>query len=94
MRYVRWRLKSLLILVVGLAIVCTGAVKWKRYSELRERIAKYSREEGLLRAEFHRVSQLRSPCGNQRRIAAAHLAVAEERRRQIESCERDLRRIW
>jgi hypothetical protein len=94
MIHARWRLRSLLILVAGLAVVYAGAAKWKRYAELRERIANDSREERLLLAEYRRASRLRDPCGNQRRMAAAYLSVAAERRREIEGCEREMTRIW
>jgi hypothetical protein len=94
MRYARWRLRSLLILVAGLSVVCAGHAKWKRYVELRERIANCSREERLLLAEYDQASRLRDPCGNQRRMTAALLAAAAERRHEIERCERDIRRIW
>jgi hypothetical protein len=94
MRYARWRLSSLLLLVAGLTVVCAGAAKWQRYAELRGRIANCSREERLLLAEYYRTSRLRNPCGNQCRMAAAYVAVAAERRHEIECCERDIRRIW
>ncbi len=91
----RWRrLRSLLMLAAGLTVVSAAAAKGKRYAELRARIANCSREEKLLLAEYHRQSQVRNPCGNQRRMAAAYLSVAAERRHEIESCERDIRRIW
>jgi hypothetical protein len=83
-----------LVLVVGLALVCAGAVKWRRYAELRQQIARCSREEKRLRAEYDQASRVGAYCGNQRRMAEAYLAVAEDRRREIEACERDLRRIW
>jgi len=82
------------MLVAGLAAVCAGTAKWKRYAELRERIANYSREERLFLAEYHSASRVRNPCGNQRRVAAAYLAVAAERRREIECCEREISGIW
>jgi hypothetical protein len=81
-------------LIAGMAIVCAGAVKWKRYAELRERIAKYSREEKLLRDEYQQRSRLRETCGLARRTTEAYLEVANERRREIESCEQALKRIW
>jgi hypothetical protein len=82
------------MLVAGVAVVCGGAAKWKRYAELRERIAICAREERLLLAEYHRASQLRNPCGNQGRMIAAYVSEAAERRCEIESCEREIRRIW
>ncbi len=94
MRYTRWRLNSMLVLVLGIAVVCAGAVKWKRCATLRERIATYSRDEKLLLDEYHLISRIRNPCGNARRMAAAYLSVAAERRREIERCEREIARIW
>jgi hypothetical protein len=94
MLYARWRLRSVLMLVAGVAVVWAGAAKWKRYAELRERIANYSRDERLLLSEYQKASRLRNPCGNQRRMAAAYLSVAAQRRREIERCEREIRGIW
>ena len=62
-------------------------MKWKRCATLRERIATYSRDEKLLLDEYHLISRIRNPCGNARRMAAAYLSVAAERRREIERCE-------
>jgi hypothetical protein len=97
MRYARWRLRSLLILVAGLTVLCAGVVKWKRFTELRDQIAKLSREENRLLEEYHHCQwmlQLPSPCGNVRRHAEACMAVAAERRRSIEECEREINHIW
>jgi hypothetical protein len=94
MRYARWRLKSLLILIAALAMICAGAAKWKRYMELRERIATCLRVEKLLLAEYDQISRLRNPCGNERRMATAYLAVAVERRQEIERCRREISGIW
>jgi hypothetical protein len=96
MRYARWHLKSLLVAVAGSAILLAGAAKWRRYSELRERIAAYSREERLLRSRYHRWSTGPQPwrCGNARQQAAASLAGAEEYRRLRQECEREIGRIW
>jgi hypothetical protein len=94
MRYARWRLKSLLILVAALALVCAGAVKWKRYIELRERIANCSRQEKLLLAEYQQAVRPRYHCGNERLMAEAYLRVALERRSEIERCRREIMRIW
>ena len=94
MVHARAGLRVLLILVAGFAVLCAGAMKWRRYADLRERIANYSREETLVLAEYHRAWRIRNPCGNQRRMIAAYLAVAAERRRQIEDCEREISRIW
>jgi hypothetical protein len=97
MKYARWRLRSLMILVAGLTVLCGGAVKWRRYAELRDQIAKLSREENLLLEEYHHdqwMLQLPSPCGNVRRYAEACKALAADRRRNIEACEQELNRIW
>jgi hypothetical protein len=94
MPHARWQLRSVLVLVAGLALVCAGGAKWKRYAALRERVEIYSREERRLLDEYQRISRVRSTCGNERRLAAAHLAGAVARRHQIESCEREIRRIW
>jgi hypothetical protein len=94
MTFARWRPRSVLILIAGLSVLCASALKWRQYTELRERIAGYSREEKLFLAEYHRTSRLINPCGNERRRAAAFLSLAAERRHEIESCERDIRRIW
>ena len=94
MRFARWRLRALLIVVAGFAVLCAGAVKWKRYAELRQRIAMYAREERLLLNEYQSLSRVPQPCGNARQHAKACLAVATERRRLIGDCERELRRIW
>ena len=90
----RWRLRSVLILIAGLSVLCASASKWRQYAELRKRIAGYSREEKLLLAEYQQSSRLIKPCGNERRRAAAFLSLAAERRHEIESCEREIRRIW
>ena len=82
------------MLIAGLAVLFAGATKWRQYAELRERIAVYSRDEGRLLAEYHQTSQIRQPCGNQRRRATAILSVAAELRHEIERCEREIRRIW
>jgi hypothetical protein len=94
MRFALRRLRALLILVACLAALCAGAVKWRRYAELRDRIETYSREERVLLDEYQSISRLPRVCGNQSRLAAAYLGVAAERRRQIEHCEREIRRIW
>ena len=97
MKYARWRLRSLLILVAGLTVLCAGAVKWRRYAELRDQIAKLSHEEKRVLEEYHhcqRMLQLPSPCGNVRRYAEACKSVAAERRRSIEECEREINHIW
>jgi hypothetical protein len=94
MRFARWRVRGLLILVAGLAVLCAGAVKWRRYAELRRQIANYSGEEKRLMDAYHELSQIRFPCGNVRRRGAAYLAVAAERRRLREECEREIGRIW
>ncbi len=94
MRRARWRLSGLLILIAGLALLSAGAIKWRRYTQLREQIAIYSRDEKSLMDAYHEGSQLTSMCGNQRRMLAAYLAVAAERRRCIEDCKRAIKRIW
>ena len=94
MRFARWQLRAVLIAVASLAVLCAGAVKWRRYALLRDRIAKYSKEENRLRAEYQLWTGLSPTCGNPRRQVEAYLAVAEERRRQIEECEREIWRIW
>ena len=94
MRFARWRLRAVLIVVAGLGVLCAGAVKWRRYAVLCDRIAKYSNEENRLRSEYQLSVGLSRACGNPLRQAEAYLAVAEERRRQIEECEREIWRIW
>jgi hypothetical protein len=94
MRYAHRRLRGLLILVAGLAVLCAGATKWRRYAELRGRIANYSGEEKRLMDEYQESSRILFPCGNARRYSAALLAVAAERRRLREECEREIGRIW
>jgi hypothetical protein len=69
-------------------------MKWRRYAGLRARIARYAQEESRLRAEYQSVMQIRHDCGNPLREAEALLAVADERRRRIEECEREIWRIW
>ena len=70
MRIARWRVRGLLILAAGLAVLCAGAVKWRRYADLRRQIANYSGEEKRLVDAYHELSQIRSPCGNERHLAA------------------------
>ena len=82
------------MVVAGLAVLCAGTVKWRRYAKLRERIAYYSRFEGRLLAEYEQISRIPGRCGNQRRLAEAYLGVAAEHRRLREDCEREIRRIW
>jgi hypothetical protein len=81
-------------LIAGIALVCAGAAKWKRNVELRERIARFSREERVLRAEYLTTLRIRNPCGSQRAMAEALLRVADQRRHEIECCEREIRRIY
>ena len=94
MRYTRWRFRSLLVTVAIVAVSLAGAVKWRRYAELRGRIATYSREEGIILTEYQQHLKIRRPCGNEIRFRAALLSVAAERRHLIEECERAIRRIW
>jgi hypothetical protein len=94
MRFARWRLRAMLILIAGFAVLGAGAVKYKQYALLRDRIANHSREERRLLDEYQSLSLLPRYCGNQSRLAAAYLAVANERRRLIKDCELEIRRIW
>jgi hypothetical protein len=95
MKFARWRLRAVLIVIASLAVFCAGAVKWRRYVLLRDRIASYSRQEQALLDEYQLMSRLpRSTCGNARLQAEAFRAVATKRRRQIEECEREIWRIW
>ncbi len=94
MKFARWRLRAVLIVVASLAVLCAGAMKWRRYAVLRDRIARYSKEENRLRQEYQLLVGPLGTCGNPLRQAEAYLAVAEERRRQIEECEREIWRIW
>ena len=94
MRFARWQLRAVLIVVASLAVLCAGAVKWRRHAVLRDRIARYSNEENRLRQEYQSLVGLPGTCGNPRRQAEAYLAVADERRRQIEESEREIWRIW
>jgi hypothetical protein len=95
MRLARWRLRAVLILVASLAVLCAGSVKWRRYAKLRDRIAKYSQQERGLLEDYQSLSRLPSNyCGNPRRQTKMCLAMAAERRRQIEACEREIHRIW
>jgi hypothetical protein len=61
MIHVRWRLRSLLLLIAGLAVLCAGAMKWRRYAELQKQIATYAREEKLLMAEYEESLRFGSP---------------------------------
>ena len=94
MRYARRRLRAPLILIAGLALLCAGAVKWRRYGEIRRRIASYAGEEKRIMDAYYEHSRIRSRCGNERIYIQALLSVATERRRLIEECEREIRRIW
>jgi hypothetical protein len=94
LRNPRWPIRGLLILVAGLAGLCTGIVKWRRYAELRQRIANYSGHEKRLMGAYQELSRIRSPCGNIRVQCKAYRAVAAERRRLREVCEREIWRIW
>jgi hypothetical protein len=94
MKYARWRFRWLLVAVAVVAVSLAGAVKWRRYAQLRDRIAVYSREEAMIRAEYQRHLKILRPCGNERQYTAALLGVAAERRRLIEECERAIRRLW
>jgi hypothetical protein len=94
MRYARWPLRSLFVIVAVIAVSLAGVVKWGRYSELRDRIATYSREEGLILAEYRQSLRIRRPCGNEIRHRAALLSVAAERSDLIEECEQAIRRVW
>src|SRR5437588_915258 len=86
MRLSLCRLRMLLILIAGLAVLCAGAVKWRRYVVLSERIATYASLEKRLMDE----ARMPDCLGRSR----ACRAVAEEQRRLIEDCEREIRRIW
>jgi hypothetical protein len=88
------RSRRLLILVAGLALLCAGAVKWRRYVGLRERIATYSSLEKRLMDANYEGARIPVGCANYRKQLSAYLAVAKEQRRLIESCEREIRRIW
>jgi hypothetical protein len=94
MRFARWRLRAVLVVIASLAVLCAGAVKWRRYAELRDRIAKYWHQEKVLLEEYQSFLRLVYPCGNERRHAEACRNVAAECRRQIEDCEREIWRIW
>ena len=94
MRYARWKLRSPLVTIAVVTVLCAGAVKWKRYTELSERIAIDSREERLLLDDYRLGLRIRNPCGNHRRRNAALLAVAIERTRRIGRSTRELARIW
>jgi hypothetical protein len=94
MRYARWPLRSLVVMVAVVAVSLAGAMKWRRYAELRDRIATYSREEGQILAEYRQHLRIRRPCGNEIRYRAALLSVATERRHLIEECERAIRGLW
>jgi hypothetical protein len=96
MRLARWRLRAVMIVVASLGVLCAGAVKWRRYALLRDRIALYSEQERRLLDEYEWLSRLswRPGCGNPRRDAEVCREIATERRRQIEACERELTRIW
>jgi hypothetical protein len=94
MRYARWRLRALLVTVAVVAVSLAGAAKWRRYAELRGRIATYAREEGRILAEYQQHLRIRRPCGNEVRYRALLLRVAAERRHLIEECERAIRRLW
>jgi hypothetical protein len=94
MRYARWHLRSLLVVVAGFAVLLAGAVKWRRYSELRKRIAAYSRYESRMLSVYHQDMEIPGRCGNVRMYDAALLAGAEEYRRLREECEREIGRIW
>lgn len=88
------RMKGLAILIAGVAVLCAGAVKWKQYTRLRERIAGYAREEKVLLDAYRERSRIRHRCGNELAMLEAYRAVAAERRRQIEECERAIWRLW
>jgi hypothetical protein len=95
MRIARWRLRSILIVIASLAVLWAGALKWRRYADLRDRIAKYSEQERLLLEDFRTYERLpRKYCGNELLHAEAIQRVAAERRRWIEACEREIWRIW
>jgi hypothetical protein len=94
MRYARWHLRSLLITLAVVAALFAGVAKWRRYVELRDRIATYSREERLILAEYRRTHGVPIRCGNASRYHTALLGVAAERRRLIEECEREIKRLW
>ena len=54
MRYARWRVGALLILIAGLALARSPAVKWKRYARLREQIASDPRDEKSIMNAYHK----------------------------------------
>jgi hypothetical protein len=94
MRHSLRRSSTLLILVAGLAVFCAGALKWRRYVGLRERIATYSSLEKRLMDAYREGARIPNGCGIFRTQLGAYRAVAVEQRRLIESCEREIRRIW
>jgi hypothetical protein len=94
MKYARWRLRGPLILIAVVALSCGGAMKWRRYAQLREQIAIASREEKRLMDAYREGLRIRYACGNEHRMQEALLGVAAERRRRIQECERAIRRIW
>ena len=94
MRYIRWRLRTLLITVACLAMLPAGAAKWRRYSELHEQIESYSQDESQLLAAYDRVKDPPGPCGNPHRLSRALVNLAMTRKNQRKDCERQIRRLW
>ena len=94
MKFARWRLRTILVVIAGLAVFCAGASKCRRYIDVRNRIASYSREEKALMDEYRLLTRISGYCGNPRQRAAACFRVADEFRCKREACEREIRRLW
>jgi hypothetical protein len=94
MTVARWPLRGLLIVVAGLALACAGANKWQRYTRLKAQMAVYEGEEKRFMDAYHETLRIPRPCGNELRTRAAYRAIAAERHRLREDCERELARIW
>jgi hypothetical protein len=85
----------MLVAIAGVSVLLAGAIKWRRYRDLREQIVRYQRDETALLDAFQQYAHVPLPCcGNVLRARDAYLAAAQIMKRKREQCEREMGRIW
>ena len=94
MRRARWHLRAMLITIATSGVLFVGAIKFRRYRDLRQQIAVYQHDEERLLEAYHEFKRILAPCGNAIRQREAYAATARIMKAEKEKCKRELARIW